>query len=183
MPNDESYVIKAKKFLKTKRGTAIKNNAIKKAIKSGKHTGIYSPNEVAEEFVSILKDEINAMADVSVPDGGLGSSAIRALSNISISEPVLLSNGDYSIDISFDGDMYRPSLDPSKYGGINDISALLNNGYEAKISVYGKWHGEDRWSLRKRSGAHFIGNTVSRFKANRDKYNIKDIIVDSKYEL
>ena len=84
MADSESYVIKAKKFLKTKRGSDIKNNAINKAIKSGKKTGGYLPIEVAEEFVSVLKDEINSMSSVNIPDGGLGVSAISALSNISI---------------------------------------------------------------------------------------------------
>lgn len=46
---------------------------------------------------------------------------------------------DYSVDLSFTGNLHRDSLYNEVYDGVNNIVALFNNGYVARDYVYGFW--------------------------------------------
>lgn len=59
--------------------------------------------------------------------------------------------------------MYRPSLNPAKYGGVDNIVALFNNGYKASDYVYGNWHGNRVRSTISRPGLNFMQEAVSDF--------------------
>lgn len=180
-----SIQAKAEAYLKTKDGKMKVKRAINDAIKKNSFNGAYAPKEVGNLFALTLVQEILSLAVPSGSDvsgGSLGPSALEALTEINVSEPVECGDGLYSVEISFAGDLSRQSMSPKKYGGIDNIAALLNNGYSASKSVHGVWHGEDKWSLVERNGANFIGSTVAHFSRNKDKYNIKDIIVNDIYQ-
>lgn len=183
--NMASIQAKAEAYLGTKDGKKKVKSAINNAIKTNSFNGSYTPKEVGDLFALTLIQEILSLAVPSGSDvsgGNLGPTAIEALTEINVSEPVECGDGLYSVEISFAGDLSRPSLNPRKYGGIDNIAALLNNGYTASKSVHGVWHGEDKWSLVERNGANFIGSTVAHFSRNKNKYNIKDIIVNDIYQ-
>ena len=184
MPSSyDSAVAKAKEFLESEEGKEKIDKALTKKTKGGKN-----PIKMAGiDFANVLKNQINALSVPSGSDvshGGLGETAVMALTQIDIEDPVLLKDGMYSIGISFSGDLSRPSLNPDKYDGIQNLAALLNNGYATRRPVHGTWHGEDKWGLMKRQGANFIGSAVANFKSNySSKYKIISIEVDNAYKI
>lgn len=144
----------------------------------------------ASKFAWVLQHEIDSLG-VSEGNGGyangkLGPTAISALSNIDYAEPYKIGIYEYMIPIWFDGDLHRDSLDPYYYNGVDNIVALLNNGYKAGNAIYGIWsgHGDDNiWSLQQRAGAGFIQNAVRSFMGNyASDYGFCTIRVDDTYK-
>ena len=72
------------------------------------------------------------------------------------------------VEINIDKN-FRPSLVPEKYGGVDDMAALFNNGYNAGGIVYGMWHGKYVASLPERECALFVQEGIESF--NAAKYN------------
>jgi hypothetical protein len=143
--------------------------------------------DAAYKFTDVLFKEINSCAGSVPAVGQLGPTAISALSNINIDSPVKTGKYRYEIGVSFSGVLNRDSLDPSYFtAGIDNIAALLNNGYSAASTVYGVWLNHSPWniqSLTSRSGAHFIDNAVSSFQTGHaPKYGVINIDVDDIYK-
>lgn len=131
---------------------------------------IHTAAEAAEKFVEVLTGHIGS--------SGLSSSAVGAISNFSIGAPSC-SGGKCTITVSFAGNMYRPSLAPSVYGGIDDLAELLDLGVDHTMRpVYGMWNGQWTRSRTTISGAHFIDAATADFLANYGReYNVVDISV------
>lgn len=96
---------------------------------------------------------------------GLPASVQAHVAGVSIGPLVENGPGSYSISLDFSGDMARPSLQPSVYGGVDNIVALFNNGYRAGGKVYGMWHGHPTGSLQERVGTHFVTQAVAAFNS------------------
>ena len=63
------------------------------------------------------------------------------LEDIIIGQPVRDKAGRVSLKISFRSDaLFRESLDPVMYGGVDDIVLHFAYGWHAKGYVYGLWH-------------------------------------------
>lgn len=143
--------------------TAINAVAIKMAMSGG---GKVSPGEVAAAFISVMQGFIPAeLSGISMVNSGI-------------------TQGDETFTLTFDfvGNMARPSLRPDMYGGINNIVALLNNGYAASGPVFGQWHGTDIKSKVVRPGTHFVQNAVSAFIGQYGgKYSILSATVSGEY--
>lgn len=84
----------------------------------------------------------------------------------------MLSDGSFVVEISFDDDLSRPSLQPEDYEGARNIIAIFNNGYPADQSrteaishVSGWWHGRNVNALGFRPGLHFMQTAVDDFNA------------------
>lgn len=144
------------------------------------------PSLAAAKFIEVLEKEIHNHVGGSYESGGMSQSALAALSNISHSEPYRV--GDkYYVDIFIAGELGRPSLAPERYGGIDNIAALLNNGYTAAHRVYGVWKGhsvgdERIASLTSRGGSHFVQQAVIDFLGNyAAEYGVIDIEVSDIY--
>lgn len=144
-----------------------------------------SANKAADIFVTILRDTILSAQGSDFASGELGNSAVSSLLNIKHSLPKRtgISRENiyyYSVDISFMGDKHRDSLEPDRFGGIDNIVALLNAGYKDKGSrrtnanVSGEWHGKQITGLRRRSGANFLEDAVRRYT---DEYAVKHGVV------
>ena len=74
--------------------------------------------------------------------------------------------GMYQIICGFKGATNRPSLAPDRYGGVENIIALFNNGYSARATVYGEWPGYGpAASLTMRPGTHFMNAAVDAFNS------------------
>lgn len=154
---------------------------------SGGGHAVKTPEEAAEKFIEVLVKEIQSHAGGSYASGGMGPSAIYALTNLNHGTPYRV--GDkYYIDVNFEGDLARPSLAPTKYDGIGNIAALLNSGYTAGHRVYGVWEshsidGDERIaSLTSRGGAHFIESAVDNFMGNYStEYGVEKISTSDAY--
>ena len=117
--------------------------------------------------------DIDAAANVmerliraSAGQSGLPSSVFAELSNgLTHGAPVVSPDGQGRVGIYIYGDTYRPSLDPARYGGIDNIIALFNNGYKASDYVYGNWHGNRIKSTISRPGLQFMQAAVSDFNS------------------
>lgn len=179
-----SILAKADKCMKTPD----KKKEIQKVVDSKmSNKEINKIKAAANRFVEILKRCIDDCSGINFANGSLGNTAISALKNIEVGE-VSKSHGNnvYSIPINFVGSRSRKSLDPDKYTqGIEDIVALLNNGYSADGSAFGVWQGHtDKpiHSFRDRKGAYFIENAIHQFMSNEASvYGVIDIKVNMKW--
>ena len=112
----------------------------------------------------------------------LPASVMRHFDSLDCSKIYELPDGTSVIYIYFGDDLHRDSLYSDGYDGIDNIVALLNNGYHANEYVYGNWNrhvpiGEsfdDRSketstyirSRKDRTGLNFIGQAIRDFNGN-----------------
>lgn len=136
--------------------------------------------EAANKFIEVLQNEVQEHSDT------FGSTAISAITQLECDDAKKIGKNKYQIPIWFSGDLHRDSLVPKKYTGIDNIVALLNNGYKADGTVYGIWQGHSAfpiYSLPMRDGTHFIDSAVRSYMSNYAKgYNVTDITVDEIYK-
>lgn len=176
--NMASILAKANSFMGTSEGQTRKNTTVNKAIlgqinlKSGFGGSAHTPEEAASKFIEVLFASINS--------SGLSSGAIDAISNIECGDATNIGGNLYTIKVYFAGDLSRPSLNEEKYGSINDIVALFNNGVDHVMRpVHGTWHGKETWSRTVIPGTHFIENAVNTFMSSyASEYNVINISVE-----
>lgn len=134
---------------------AIKNMALNGEI-------VFRSDQEAEEAAEVLERALSSAAGSC----GLPSSVMSHIDSASHSVPVInKEDGSGHITISLGGDLSRPSLDPSRYYGIDNIVALFNSGYSARDYVFGEWHGKETQSLLQRPGLHFMEAAVNDFNS------------------
>lgn len=95
-------------------------------------------------------------------------------------------NGDtWSIGIDiYDDELYRPSLNPAKYGGVDNIYTLFIRGYDysPKWGPVGIWHGRSTYALNKRLATPFVESAVESWVARYgNELNILDYSIDTQY--
>ena len=172
-----SVLGKAKDFMESnegrKRAAGAKQKVMSGRVKLSSGQSIHTPEEAADKFISVLRQAIDG--------SGLSAGAINAVSSINHSDAYKIGDDKYDIYVYFTGDMYRPSLDEARYGGINDIVSLLNDGAKGGApmhTVVGQWHGETIRSKTVIPGAHFIQQAISDFMGNyASDYNVTSIEV------
>lgn len=170
-----SILSKTQSYMGSSTGQAKINNMVTKVmlgsitLKSGGKA--HMPEEAAEKFIEVLKNSINS--------SGISSNAASAISELNHSSAVPCGMNTYIIEIFFTGDLSRPSLVPGRYGDINNLAALLNNGVDHEMNrVHGIWHDKETWSRTVIPGAHFIDDAVSSFMGNyASEYNVISIDV------
>lgn len=181
--NIESIKKKAAEYMKTPKMQREVQNKVDKymlgeiSISFGRDRGAPPPPSLAAaKFIEVLQNEICS--------SGLSKDAIDAVSNLSHGSAYRSGVNKYIIPIYFTGELSRPSLDPERYGGINNIVALLNSGVDHKMhAVHGEWHGVETWSKTVIPGAHFIENAIRNFMSNYStEYGVIDIDVDDVYK-
>lgn len=178
--NIESILAKAKactettqfqKKVEQKTDTLITSGGIA-STSGGRMVTVGGMNMAAAKFIEVLKSEIEG-SDIAI------SNAI----SLEHGSPVKVGVNKYQIDVWFSNNLHRESLVPDKYGGIENIVALFNNGYSAGNTVYGIWHGEQIASLTERIGIHFIESAVRNYMGNyASEYGVIDIEIDSAYK-
>ena len=133
-------------------------------------------NEAGQQLVACMREAISA--------SGLNGSAIAAIGDVSSTGAVEVSDGRFEVDVSIDA-QHRPSLDPSRYGGIDDMAALFNNGYSTGGKrVRGMWHGNMIWSRPERPATFFVQQGVDHFNsAYGGQYNATAEIVTDRFSL
>ena len=191
--NWASILKQAEAAMNTPQRKAESKNIANKYIISGGTLGngkaLKPISQAGEKFIEVLKSKIQEHAGSDYSSGELGDTAVSAARNLTASTPYQDGNV-FIIDINFEGNLYRSSLAPDKYGGVDNIVALLNNGYDAGKYVYGIWKGHEGLyteetirSLPHRAGAHFIQEAVEEFNSTYGaEYGVMKIIISDKYE-
>lgn len=177
--NMASILAKAKGYTNSKEGKIRMNDMAQKvllgqiSLQSGEKT--HTPEEAAAKFIEVLKSSISS--------SGISADAASAISELGSSSPRHIKDNVYEIDIYFEGNLSRPSLQEGIYGGIDNLAALLNNGVDHTMKqVIGEWHGQKIRSRTVIPGAHFVQNAVSDFIGNYGQdYNVIDIQIDGKF--
>lgn len=142
----------------------------------------------AAKFIDVLKSEIESLgAGGGFSNGKLGGTAVSALTELEHGSPYKVGKNKYQIEVWFSNDLHRDSLAPDEYDGVDNIAALLNNGYNAGNTIYGIWlghHNDQRIaSLAQRDGAHFIESAIRNYMANYAReYGVVDIEVSDVYK-
>lgn len=147
----------------------------------------FQATAAAQEFISVMKNEIASHgAGGNYSNGNLGPTAVSALSKLDCDAAVKKAKNLYTIDVNFTGNLHRDSLAPDEYDGVDNIAALLNNGYSAGHTVYGIWMGHYPYniaSIKNRDGTHFIDNAVRTFMTNyATKFGVDSIEIDDIYK-
>lgn len=152
--------------LSKKIQAALKSKGVSAQIQeSGKEVA----KEAADKFISILVSEIL-------------SSGFNTIGGLSHSDSVVdLGNNQYAINIWFNDELERASLDPNDE--LHNIVALLNNGYSrTRVTLRGMWHGKEIFSKRERAGAHFMESAVKRFMTEYgSKYGVVSVEIADEY--
>lgn len=128
---------------------------------------------------------------------GLPASVMRHFDSLACSRIYEMPDGSSIIYIYFEDDLHRDSLYPEGYDGVQNIIALLNNGYHAKDYVYGRWAGHSPAggskldggsadasayirSRKDREGLRFIQQAVKDFNGNYGAdFNVTAVAGDS----
>lgn len=131
-------------------------------VKAGK---LPDPNSIGQEFISVLEGCIA---------GSLSSAQAAAISGLSVKSSSV-SGDTMTVTVGWDGDIYRPSLKPSKYGGVNDLVMLFNDGWSAGGRVVGMWHGQIVQSRQHQGAANFLESARSSFLGKHNGYTVTSI--------
>ncbi len=125
----------------------------------------------------------------------LPASIARVGEALKDSEPVKTIGGGYEVIVRFSRDaLHRDSLYEDRYEGIDNIVALLNNGYRASNYVYGWWDGHKptgaatqrssldsdyAWirSMKEREALHFMQDAMEEFNSLfGEKFNVTALL-------
>lgn len=174
--NMDSILSKAKNYVSSSKGqkefNQIKSDIIKGVRKPGSGQSVHTPEEAAEKFIEVLRQEIAS--------SGISENAISAINELSASAATEIGEDVYTIKVSFSGDLSRSSLCPDRYDGIQDLAVLLNDGVDHTMNrVYGMWHGNYIGSRTVISGAGFMEAAVNAFMGSyADEYNVTSIVIN-----
>jgi hypothetical protein len=101
---------------------------------------------------------------------GLPPSVIAHFDSLRRGHITKIGDGTYQVELAFTDDLSRPSLQPSKYRGVDNIIAIFNSGYptnrsrsEAISHVYGWWNGKYTQALPYRPGLYFMQTAINDF--------------------
>lgn len=103
----------------------------------------------------------------------LPASVMAHFDSLTVTAATRSDDGSYTVEINFTDDLSRESLQPDKYGGVDNIIAIFNNGYPADRSrsaaisyVHGWWHSRETQALEYRPGLYFLQDAVNDFNEN-----------------
>lgn len=151
-------------FLKSNEGKQKITEAKTKVLKEGRTFG-QSGTAISKEDAIRAAIKQRDILLRRLEQVGLGT--ITA-GDIVIGEPVVDKNGNLSVDISFDSEsLFRPSLAPDEYKGVENIVLHFTHGWDARGAVYGYWEsaGRDTWSRSYFAGDDFMQQAVDDFNA------------------
>lgn len=135
-------------------------------------SAVRTPEEAAERAVEILRAEIGG--------SGTPSDVVAALQDISYG---IRKSGDgiYTIDISFSS-VSRASLAPEKYGGIDNLAALYNNGVDHVMNQVVVDHfGQKIGSRTVIQGTHFMQSAQNSIMNMGADYNVLSCDISGEY--
>jgi len=183
--NFASINAKVRDYMNSPEGRRRAQEKLDEYINSGKDrtkAGSYVMNKhrmrrIADEFVNAVRTYGTASAISTGTGFSDPSSVIELFQTMQISNVEKLDSQTYKVTINFTGDLSRPSLDATKYGGIDNIIALFNNGYAAPGAEYviGSWHGGTISGNPFRDSGRFMQAAQRQIES---KYASRDVIVE-----
>lgn len=170
--NMSSVKSKIYAFLDTKDGQGKMDDALQRLVRSGKSTSHGGSTVVTQAVAEKLLDDLRECIIASASSAGLPPSVMASVSAISSDGISLGSDGRYLGSLTIGGELFRVSLYPERYGGVSNVVALYNEGYDSPKSRY-VWGIIDGNKVRGRGHldpAHFMENGVAEFNS---KYGAK----------
>ena len=121
--------------------------------------------------------ELQVMIESSIPD------SIRSSVLVSLS---VVFNADCTANINIDigGSLYRSSLQPETYGGVDNIVGLFSKGwsYPRWAAPSGYWHGQYTYARNQIEASPFINDAVNQWVGkNGGTLKIRSVNVNSMY--
>ena len=109
-----------------------------------------------------MADTVNA----EIHSSGLSAGQQGAINEFQCGAPSKIGNFRYCITV-LNAPHPSPSLVPERYGYIEDLTLLFNDGVDHVMKpVRGYWHGEEIWSRTSFPTTHFLENARDNFIAN-----------------
>lgn len=122
-------------------------------------------------------ESLRSMIEESIPDSIKSSIVVT-------SGVVFNSDCTANINIDIGGNLYRPSLEPHKYNGADNIVGLFSKGwgYPSWAAPSGYWHGQFTYARTKKEADPFINDAVNQWVSkNGGTLKIKSVNVNSMY--
>lgn len=129
---------------------------------SSRGIGIHTIGETINKFAELIW-KAECASDLT-------ADALYALSHVDLvnSTPEELPDGSFRVRMWFEDNSFHPSLYKAKYGGVDNIANLLDEGYHARDYVYGVWKGHEELgripSMPDREGANFVQKAMDELK-------------------
>lgn len=153
-----------------------------------------NPLASGKRLVSMVSMEEAAKLLIAVIQKHIPDSIANVGNTLNNSSPIKRKDGSFEVKVAFDaGVLHRESLYYDEYDGIDNIVALLNNGYHARNHVYGWWDGHkdtprnpyvdtDSWirSKKDREALNFMQAAVAEFNSSYgEKYDVTAMLGDN----
>lgn len=195
--NMDAISAKCKAWSETPEGKARMNAVVKEYAANGvSKTGcggkVLTESDMWGAAARLIRVLQSTAQSYDLPD-----SIQKHFDSLECSKPYALPDGTVEMYIYFEDDLHRDSLYSEGYDGVDNIVAVLNNGYNARNYVYGWWdnhsptgdnsyrsggfNSKDAWvrSKKERTGLHFIQQAVQDFNGNYGyDYNVTAIVGD-----
>lgn len=154
-------------YAKTKEGQAAIDKRIEYLRAKGRNKSDAGSSIVNIKEMEQAADALIKSVAASASGCGLAPSVLAHLTSATRTAPTQRGS-DYVVEISFGGDMHRPSLYPKGYpGGVDNIVALMNNGFSTtRDAAWGIWHNGLTWGTRSRPHLGFLQTAVNDFNAS-----------------
>lgn len=189
-----------------KRQTAVLDKYRKEGVrKTGTGDRVITTTDMedaAAKLALMITNAARSYAGMS-GSGGIPPSVMSLIETLDYTKPMEMSDGSYVVNLYFclaDRDaLYRPSL-LDTYGGIDNIIALFNSGYNASDYVYGYWDNHQytgEWNIlrqnpfsdfayirsrKERDGLYFMQSGVDDFNGNYGSYYGANAVLGDEYK-
>ena len=171
--NIDSVLDKVYEWEKSKQGSEKIQKVVNKYKRSNVKKTDAGSRVITNRDMKAASDKLVKTIKSTARGCSLPQSVLEHFDSLRAGRPQLQPDGSFLIEINFTDDLSRESLEPHRYGGVQNIIAIFNNGYpldesraEAISHVSGWWHGKYTNALGSRQGLYFIQDAVNDFNLN-----------------
>lgn len=184
--NINNIMRKVRAYSRTDAGQKNMDGVIEQYKKDGKHTTEAGGRIRTETDMYRAAAKLIEVMQTTAKSYALPESVLEHYNDLRTSQIFEQPDGTAVMYIYFTDSLHRPSLIPDEYDGVDNIVAVLNNGYHARDYVYGYWdnhepEGMTGWSYldmrnidsaafirsrKDRDGLHFMQQAVMDFNGN-----------------
>lgn len=132
---------KCKEWSETPEGKRRMKAVVDRLVADGATTTAAGGRILSETDMYTAAAKLIGVLQSTAQSYGLPASIMRHFDSISCSEVKKMPDGSSCIFVYFGEDLHRDSLYSDGYDGVDNIIAVLNNGYHASNYVYGDWDG------------------------------------------
>lgn len=162
--NMSSIMSKVNAYMESDEGKNRSQAVVDQYVKQGKRVTAAGSKVLTTAEMTDLSNKLAAQV-AAMANGYVAESVSGLIETLTPGKPVQVGPLEYSIELTFTGNKHRDSLQPQNYSGIDNIIALMNNGYDAPNAKYvqGYWHGVYTHGLPHREGLGFMQAAVNDF--------------------